>query len=689
MNMFAAIPILAAITSAAGLKHAVWNEPGTSETFAFTGTVTSVTGSNLSYWIMDETGVCYVRSTNAIPIAAGDRVKVSGHVGIDRYQWQRAFLDSAEVLGRDAIPEPIRATCEQLGDAAFDNRIVVMQGIVTDAIRDEIDPLWQFLVFRSETGPFLAAVPMDDSGKPLSRLIGATVSVKGIVHALPDGGKRKFKAAQLTVASAADITVVTPVPDDPFDVPQILNDESGIENRQYKSASFVSRMNRRRADGRVIAVARGRRLRRQTAAGRMFSADITSGPPPRCGEHVAVVGCPETDLFILNLGKALCRPIPSGSNTVYSVADEPAPLRLSPDFDMDKVLRECYGQVIGLRGTVVTVPSDNQDTSSIFGLACGNRLIPVDASACPSALNGIPPGSMVDVSGVCLINTTNWNPLDPFPRINGFTLVLREPKDVRALSTPSWWTAGRLLVLVAVLVLALLAIVLWNRILHHLAERRGRQLYRTEIAKAEAELRVSERTRLAVELHDSISQTLTGVSFQIDAAQQTLPKDATATSRFLNVARRTLLSCREELRRCLWDLRSNALELDDFTEALTMAIRPSAGDAKVSVRFAGRRAQLSDTTAHAVLNVVRELAVNAVRHGHALHVRIAGEVKDGRVRFSVRDDGCGFDPSHAPGPSEGHFGLQGVKERINRLGGTLHIECAPGRGTEVTVEIGK
>ena len=107
------------------------------------------------------------------------------------------------------------------------------------------------------------------------------------------------------------------------------------------------------------------------------------------------------------------------------------------------------------------------------------------------------------------------------------------------------------------------------------------------------------------------------------------------------------------------------------------------------MKVAGRGTQLTDTTAHAVLNIARELTVNAVRHGHALRVRIAGEVKDGRVRFSVRDDGCGFDPSHAPGPSEGHFGLQGVKERINRLGGTLHIECAPGRGTEVTVEIGK
>ena len=689
MGMFAALPILAALTTAADLKRAVWDEPGSCETFAFTGTVTSVTGSNLSYWIMDETGVCYVRSTNAIPIAAGDRVRATGHVGIDRYQWQRAFLDSAEVVGRGTVPEPARITCEQLGDAAFDNRLVMMQGIVTDAIRDEIDPLWQFLVFRSETGPFLAAVPMDDSGEVLSRLVGATVSVKGIVHALPDGGRRKFKAAQLTIASADDITVVTPVPDDPFDVPQILNDESGIENRQYKSASIVSRMNRRRAEGRVIAVSRGRRLLLKTAAGRLFSADIKSGPPPRCGEHVAVVGFPETDLFILNLGKALWRKISADGKTVESVAEDPAPIRLSPDFDMDKVLREYYGQVIGLRGTVVTAPSDSPGASTVFGLTYGNRLIPVDASACPSALNGIPPGSTVDAVGVCLINTTNWNPLDPFPRINGFTLVLREPKDIRALSTPSWWTTGRLLVLVAVLVCALLAIVLWNRILHHLAERRGRQLYRTEIAKAEAELRVSERTRLAVDIHDSISQTLAGVSFQIDAAQRTLPQDATATSRFLGVARRTLLSCREELRRCLWDLRSNALEIDDFTEALTRTIRPSAGDAEISVRFTGRRAQLSDTTAHAVLNIARELTVNAVRHGHARHVRIAGELKDGRVRFSVRDDGCGFDPSKAPGPTDGHFGLQGVRERINRLGGTLHIACAPGGGTDVTVVIGK
>ena len=65
---------------------------------------------------------------------------------------------------------------------------------------------------------------------------------------------------------------------------------------------------------------------------------------------------------------------------------------------------------------------------------------------------------------------------------------------------------------------------------------------------------IDERTRLAVDIHDSLSQTLTGVSFQIDAAEKTVGADDAAARGFLVVARQTLVSCREELRRCLWDL---------------------------------------------------------------------------------------------------------------------------------------
>ena len=98
--------------------------------------------------------------------------------------------------------------------------------------------------------------------------------------------------------------------------------------------------------------------------------------------------------------------------------------------------------------------------------------------------------------------------------------------------------------------------------------RRSKQLLESQIKKAESDLRIGERTRLAADLHDAISQTLTGVSFQIDAAAGTMKSDLPAAEQFLSVARQTLLSCREELRRCLWDLRNDSLESADFGEAL-------------------------------------------------------------------------------------------------------------------------
>ena len=179
------------------------------------------------------------------------------------------------------------------------------------------------------------------------------------------------------------------------------------------------------------------------------------------------------------------------------------------------------------------------------------------------------------------------------------------------------------------------------------------------------------------------------MSFQIDAAAKTLPTDTSASARFLAIARRTLLSCREELRRCIWDLRSDTLGMDDFSEAVEKTVRQGTGDANVSVRFAVRREQLSDSTAHAILCIVRELAVNAARHGKARNIKIAGSLDNDGIKLSVADDGCGFDPAARPGPAEGHFGLQGAKERLSAIGGTMHIESSPGNGTKVTVEIGK
>ena len=81
------------------------------------------------------------------------------------------------------------------------------------------------------------------------------------------------------------------------------------------------------------------------------------------------------------------------------------------------------------------------------------------------------------------------------------------------------------------------------------------------------------------------------------------------------------------------------------------------------------------------------LSLNAARHGKARTVRIAGSIEENRLLFSVRDDGTGFDPDTCPGVLQGHFGLQGIKERVSKFGGTLSIESAPGAGTKTTVSI--
>ena len=122
-------------------------------------------------------------------------------------------------------------------------------------------------------------------------------------------------------------------------------------------------------------------------------------------------------------------------------------------------------------------------------------------------------------------------------------------------------------------------------------------------------------------------------------------------------------------------------------EAVRRTLLPHIRGIALTVRFNVPRNRLSDTTAHALLCVIRELSVNAIRHGGATRLQVAGTIRDGRLFVSVRDDGCGFDPATAPGVAEGHFGLQGVRERVSGLAGSFTIVRRPRGGMRATVEL--
>jgi len=316
-------------------------------------------------------------------------------------------------------------------------------------------------------------------------------------------------------------------------------------------------------------------------------------------------------------------------------------------------------------------------------------------------LHGIPPrkadvpapevGSVVEVTGACLMTEDSAAGDADFVRLDGFDVLLRTADDVRTLARPSWWTPTRSLVVVGILFLSMVAALVWSVFLRRLVERRTNQLLKEKLARKEADLRVDERMRLAVELHDSIAQNLTGIGLQLEAADWAYAVGSPKTGQVIGTARRTLDACATELRGCLWDLRNDSFDDADVAAAVRKAIDPHLGEATAEVVMDVPRDRLNDSMFHALLSVLRELTVNAVRHGGARTVVVCGGLKGGRLRVTVTDDGRGFDPAMRPGAAEGHFGLRGIEERLERFGGSLEVDSTSGRGATFTftMEVGK
>ena len=301
----------------------------------------------------------------------------------------------------------------------------------------------------------------------------------------------------------------------------------------------------------------------------------------------------------------------------------------------------------------------------------------------------------------CEISSTASTPAAAYFR--SMTLVSRGPpssndhgnwlittsSDERAqvFKLPHYLTALNVALFLGGLLSLLLVILAWNTLLRHLVDRRSRELTNERLSSFSSRLKVEERTRLAVELHDTIAQTLTGIAFEIAAARDFSKTDPREMNRHLDIASRTLQSCRNDLRNCMWDLRNQTLDDVSMDEAIRHTLAPYLSGASLAVRFTIAREILSDNTALSILRIIRELTINAIRHGKATSIKVAGCIDGDNLNFSVRDNGLGFDPATCSGVEEGHFGLQGVAERAEALGGTLTIDSHPGAGTYAAISI--
>jgi len=207
--------------------------------------------------------------------------------------------------------------------------------------------------------------------------------------------------------------------------------------------------------------------------------------------------------------------------------------------------------------------------------------------------------------------------------------------------------------------------------------------------RAETELmrREEERKLLAADLHDSLEQSLTGVALQLQAAGGS--GGEVARSPHLDLAERLLRYSREEVHRAVRDLREPMDAAFDLPTALRGLTRRFSMGSTVSfeLNMSESEPALPTHLSHQLFHLVQESVTNSLKHSDAGKIWISLERHIDSVTLEVADDGSGFDPSACLGPAEGHFGLQGMKERAARLGGTLEIDSEANAGTRIRVAL--
>jgi signal transduction histidine kinase len=201
---------------------------------------------------------------------------------------------------------------------------------------------------------------------------------------------------------------------------------------------------------------------------------------------------------------------------------------------------------------------------------------------------------------------------------------------------------------------------------------------------------VSERNRLALELHDVVSQKLFSVMLSAEAAAAQLDRDPEAARALLERLRELTGQALEELRSLILGLRPPALEHDGLEETLRkeVAMLCRVHGREIELRLDGPVISTADLQRdQAILRIAHEALHNALRHAGAEHVGIRLATERGALTVEVRDDGSGFDPECTEVRSR-HLGLISMEERAREVGGRLEIRSAPGAGTTVRLELG-
>jgi signal transduction histidine kinase len=586
-------------------------------------------------------------------------------------------------LGEAPLPEGVPVNVVELLNGKWDCQFVRLEGVVQSAEDRQRTPEKVRLVVASSTGriPVYSLEPIENA----AALVDAEVTVSGVVFTYFNS-RGESVGARMGILNRADITVTKPAPADPFAVPETAL----FALRPFSPEG--DNLHRVRCSGIVTLVSPGTFFYIQDGR-RGVRVESRSTLPLEPGDAVEVSGFVEMVDHFGKISEASVRKLGRRERPAAAVMERkrvlgtmrPGILTNADDVD---------GVFARLRGKLVKIDLSPAREPRLLVESEGHVVPVIVTRTSDRSLPGeLHPGCDLEADGVFRVELSSQWPAQEYPFPASFHVLADSARDIRVTRGAPWWTPARLWILSSTICLALVGTLAWNRLLRRKVEIRSAELARAIQARSEAAVKfdatLAERERLAADLHDSLEQLLTSLALQLEAGCALREKVPDRSATHLHIATQLAARSREEVRRSVWNLRTQSLGGRSLLEALQETADLLRGGLApvIEVRAEGNCEPLSDVIAANMLLLAREAITNALKHSAASRIDITVHSTPEFVQVSIEDDGRGFDEAAAPGPQQGHFGLLGMRERVKRLGGSVVVRSEPGKGTCVTASV--
>ncbi|NEP31870.1 MULTISPECIES: sensor histidine kinase [Moorena] len=189
-----------------------------------------------------------------------------------------------------------------------------------------------------------------------------------------------------------------------------------------------------------------------------------------------------------------------------------------------------------------------------------------------------------------------------------------------------------------------------------------------------------ERTRIARDIHDSLGHTLTSLDVQLELAQRLYERNSNQLQPALDTAKLLASQSLQEVRRAVTTMRE---ETFDLNKALPQLLESFTSNPSITVKSKIDLPQLPLQTNHQLYCVVKEGLENIRKHSQAQVIHLKGYASADAVILELKDDGIGFDIAK---PTQG-FGLRGMQERVQLIGGSIQLDSTPGQGSCIQIRI--